>query len=245
MLKELALALLLPPANLPLFVLAGLILRRRYRRWGDRITVVSAILLLLTAMPFVGGTMLVTLEHGVPFRAKPTTTPGAIVILSGDITRFGGDDPGFGPGRLTLERERAGAALFRRVQLPVLVTGGVLGRGDPPLAMVMQQSMRDDFQIPVRWVEGKSHDTWENAAYSAAILQANGIYTVYLVTHAWHMRRAMVAFHHFGIEAIPAPVQVDRYPDLVGTYVLPQVLGWQLTSYALHEWIGYVYYLLR
>lgn len=245
MLKEICLALLLPPANLPLVVLAGLILRRWHRRWGDRITVIGAVLLLLTALPFVGGTMLVTLEHGVPFHAKPTTTPGAIVILSGDITRFGGDDPGFAPGRLTLERERAGAALFRRVQLPVLVTGGVLGRGDPPIAVVMQQSMRDDFQIPVRWVESRSHDTWENAAYSAAILQANGIHTVYLVTHAWHMRRAMVAFHHFGIEAIPAPVQVDRYPDLVGTYALPQVLGWQLTYYALHEWIGYVYYLLR
>jgi uncharacterized SAM-binding protein YcdF (DUF218 family) len=245
MLKELLVTLLLPPANLPLFGVAGLIIRRWRRRLGEWMTAVSAVLLLLMSMPIFGGTMLVALEQGLPWHQKPAVPPAAIVILSADITRYGGDDPGFGPGRLTLERERAGAALFRRVQLPVLVAGGVLRRGDPPISMVMEQSLRDDFQIPVRWAERRSRDTWENAEFSAAILQANGIHSVYLVTHAWHMRRAIVAFHHFGIDVIPAPVQIDRYPDLEHGFLIPQVYGWQITYYALHEWVGYVYYRLR
>jgi uncharacterized SAM-binding protein YcdF (DUF218 family) len=194
-------------------------------------------------MPFFGGTLLVALEQGLT--ADATEKPGAIVILTADIDRFAGDDPGFAPGRLTLDRERAGSILFRRVQLPVLVTGGVLRAGDPPIAMVTAQSLRDDFQIPVRWTENRSRDTWENAEYSAAMLRANNISSIYLVTHAWHMRRALLAFHHFGIHVIPAPVQIDRYPDLSPADLMPSVRGWVVTYYAVHEWLGYVAYALR
>jgi uncharacterized SAM-binding protein YcdF (DUF218 family) len=237
--------LLLPPANLPLLAVAGLIVRRWYRRLGDLLTAVSCVLLLLLSMPFFGGTLLVSLEQHLPSDVVPGSKPGAIVILTADIDRYGGDDPGFGPGRLSLERERAGGALFRRLQLPVLVTGGVLRPGDPPIAAVLALSLRDDFQIPVRWIEPRSRDTWENAEFSAQILRANGIDSVYLVTHAWHMRRAVLAFHHFGIKVIPAPVQLDRYPDLSMFDLLPQVLGWQITYYAVHEWLGYADYAWR
>jgi uncharacterized SAM-binding protein YcdF (DUF218 family) len=236
---------LLPPANLPLLAVLGLIVRRWLPRFGKSLTAVCCVLLLMLAMPFFSGTLLVALERHLPSDVGPDDKAGAIVILSGDIDRYGGDNPGFGPGRLTLERERAGAAVFRRVQLPILITGGVLAKGDPPIAAVMEQSMRDDFQIPVRWVELRSHDTWENADYSAQILRANGISSIYLVTHAWHMRRALIAFHHFGIKVIPAPVQLDRYPVVSPFYLVPKVYGWQITYYALHEWLGYVDYMLR
>lgn len=228
-----------------MLAVAGLIVRRWRRRLGEVLTAASCIALLVLAMPFFGGTLLVALEHHLPSDAGPDIKPGAIVILTADIDRYRGDDPGFGPGRLTLERERTGGALFRRVQLPVLVTGGVLQPGDPPIAAVMAQSLRDDFQIPVRWVEPRSRDTWENAEYSTRILRANDIGAVYLVTHAWHMRRAMLAFHHFGIKVIPAPVQLDRYPDISAFFLLPSVYGWQITYYAVHEWLGYVDYALR
>lgn len=237
--------LLLPPANLPLLAVAGLIVRRWHRRLGDLLTAASCVLLLVTSMPFFGGNLLVAMERHLPSDDVPGSKPGAIVILTGDIDRYGGDDPGFGLGRLSLERERAGSALFRRVQLPVLITGGVLRRGDPPIAAVMAQSLRDDFKIPVRWIEPRSRDTWENAEYSAEILRANGINSVYLVTHAWHMRRAILAFHHFGINVIPAPVQLDRYPGLSVYDLLPDVVGWQISYYVAHECLGYADYALR
>jgi uncharacterized SAM-binding protein YcdF (DUF218 family) len=234
---------LLPPANLPVLAVIGLIVRRWYHRFGELLTVVSCVLLVVFSMPLFGSALLVALEYDLP--ADANTKPTAIVILSGDIILFGGDDPGFAPGRLTLERERAGAALFRRVQLPILLTGGVLQPDEPPIAAVMGRSMRDDFQTPVRWLEVRSHDTWENAEYSAQILRANGITSIYLVTHAWHMRRALLAFHHFGINVIPAPVQLDRYPDFSAFFLVPKISGWQVTFYAVHEWLGYVAYALR
>jgi uncharacterized SAM-binding protein YcdF (DUF218 family) len=243
--KEFLEFLLLPPANLPMLAVAGLIVRRRFRRPGEWLTAASCVLLLLMAMPFFGGTLLVSLEQGLPSDVPAGSKPGAIVMLTGDIERFAGDNPGFSPGRLTLDRERACSTVFRRVQLPVLVAGGILRPGDPPIAAVTAQSLRDDFQIPVRWMETRSRDTWENAEYSAAILRANGIGSVYLVTHAWHMRRALLAFHHFGIHVIPAPVQIDRYPDVSLGDLMPNVRGWVTTYYALHEWLGYAAYALR
>ena len=38
----------------------------------------------------------------------------------------------------------------------------------------MRDSLTQDFQVPVRWVEDRSRDTWQNARDSAAILRANG-----------------------------------------------------------------------
>jgi uncharacterized SAM-binding protein YcdF (DUF218 family) len=245
LLKGILLALLLPPANLPMFAVAGLVVRRWHRRIGDRLTAVSCGLLLVLSIPAFGGTLLVALEQHLPSDADKAGKPGAIVILSATMAHYGGDDPGYGPGQLTLERERAGSALFRRVQLPVLVTGGVLQAGGPPIAAVMEQSLRDDFRTPVRWVEPHSRDTWENAEYSARILRENGITTVYLVTHAWHMRRALIAFHHFGINVIPAPVQIDLYPEFSWFYLLPKLAGWQVAYFAVHEWVGCAYYALR
>ena len=63
----------------------------------------------------------------------------------------------------------------------------------------MAQSLTDDFRTPPRWVEAKSADTWENARFSADILRAEGITSVYVVTHAWHMRRAVLAFQGTGL----------------------------------------------
>ena len=109
----------------------------------------------------------------------------------------------------------------------------------------MAQSLKDDFQTPARWVEDKSIDTWQNAHFSADILRADGITSIYLVTHSWHMRRALVAFQGTGLTVTAAPTSLDDplKPDL-GDF-LPRAAGWQAGFYAIHEWIGYAWYKLR
>jgi uncharacterized SAM-binding protein YcdF (DUF218 family) len=97
----------------------------------------------------------------------------------------------------------------------------------------------------VRWQEDASRDTWENARDSAAILQAAGIRSVFVVTHAWHMRRALVAFRRFGLQATPAPVPFSRVvPFEIGAFI-PRASSWSASYYALHEWIGDAWYALR
>ncbi len=244
-LRGLLTALLIPPLSLVYLAAAGLLLRRA-RPLRGRIVVWASLLGLITlAVPAVGYSLIAMLERSLPLTPPADDPPQAIVILSGDISRTGGDPPDFLVGNLTLERERTGAALARRTHLPVLVTGGVLQENAPPIAALMADSMREDFQVPVRWTETRSADTWENARFSAAILRDAGIHSIYLVTNAWHMRRALLAFAPTGLVVTAAPTDLGRLPTYDGGDFIPRVSVWQVSYFALHEWIGLAYYALR
>jgi uncharacterized SAM-binding protein YcdF (DUF218 family) len=177
----------------------------------------------------------------------PAHPPQAIVVLGGDASYadVGGLQEGSGIGPLTLERLRGGAELQHRTGLPVLVTGGALEDGVRPVAAQMADSLRDEFATPVRWVEPASNDTWENAEFSVAMLKRDGIGSAYIVTHAWHMRRALMAFRHFGLVAIPAPLYFSRPPSWEFDNFLPHISALLTNYYAFHEWIGCAYYAMR
>jgi uncharacterized SAM-binding protein YcdF (DUF218 family) len=241
--RILATTLFLPPVNLVLLALAGLLLLRRRFRAGLVVVTVCLCALLVLSLPITSGALLDSLEDG---RAgDPGKPAGAIVILGADVNRGATEDATTGPGPLTLERLRAGAALYRTAQLPILVTGGTLRQGWTPVARVMAQSLREDFGVPVRWTEDRSRDTWENARFSAAILKTAGIGSVYVVTHPWHMRRALIAFSQFGIAATPAPTQPHAPLEVTPGDFIPETRSWMDSYFALHEWVGCAYYELR
>jgi len=148
-------------------------------------------------------------------------------------------------GPLSLERVRAGARLARSTGLPLLVSGGIVNHTAIPVATLMQQSLAADFNRPARWAETTSFDTWENAAYSALILQDEGIRTVFVVTHSWHMRRALLAFRQTGLEVIPVPVRRERHPTFAASEFVPSASAWLKCYFAFHEWIGLAWYALR
>lgn len=238
----------LPPASLALFALVALLL---WSRGGRVAAVLLLVPLVLLSFPAVSLPLLALLdpedlsaESTPPEGAKPEgAKPGAIVILSADVDRTA--VPGVTDlGALTLERERAGAALQRRTGLPVLVTGGLV-TAPPPVGALMAASMKADFGVPVRWAEVRSGTTWENAAFSVPILRQAGITKVYLVTHAWHMRRALLAFRKAGMPAVAVAVRRDPWPLGVVTELLPRASSWERSFDALHEWIGLLYYELR
>ena len=99
-------------------------------------------------MPAVAGTLLCALERNLPMTPPADKPPGAIVILGAEVTHTAAAQPGDTVGRLTLERLRAGAALQRKTRLPILVSGGVIGDDPPPIAVLMRQSLTQDFQVP-------------------------------------------------------------------------------------------------
>jgi uncharacterized SAM-binding protein YcdF (DUF218 family) len=245
-LGALAIAVVVPPLNLLPLGLAGLALSWRWPRFGRLLLAVSLIGLFALSLPVTSRTLIASLEWDLP-RAPPTAPAAAIVILSGDAG-YGTDaglEPGSGIGALTLERLRAGALVQRRTGLPVLVTGGELEKDVEPIAAQMARSLHDEFGVAVRWVEPASIDTWDNARRSAAMLHAAGIDSIYLVTHAWHIRRAAMAFARFGIATTPAPLRFDRGPRFTFDEFMPHATAMLNSYFALHEWIGCVYYALR
>ena len=242
--KTLLLLLLLPPVNLILAVLAGVFLLGTWPRAARWLIGLSAAALLALSLPAVSDRMINTLEIGLPLTPPPDNPPQAIVILGADGQHFAGPPPGYTVGRFSLERVRAGAALYRRTGLPVLVSGSSWYRKQPAVAPLMAESLTEDFHVPVRWIEPRSRTTWENARYSAAILHAAGISSVYVVTHAWHMRRAVIAFRHTGIAVTAAPVLLGSPATEAPEAFLPRPSALVVAYYAVHEWIGYVWYSL-
>lgn len=238
-------ALVLPPTAFVVLVAAGLLLRGRWHRFGRRLAWASLIALILLGMPVVSANLLLALESGLPTTAPADHPPQAIVVLSAEVIRAHQEPLGFRPGLLTLDRLRAAAALHRRTGLPILVSGGTGRPNTPPFGVVMARSLADDFQAPARWIEAKSTDTWQNARLSADILRAEGITSIYVVTHPWHMRRALLAFRDTGLMVTAAPTALDDplAPNLDD--FLPRPAGWQTGYFAIHEWVGYAWYMLR
>ncbi len=244
-------ALLLPPINLMLGAVVGWALLRRRPRFARWLIGVCLLAMFVLSIPVVPRMLLYSLEMGLPGGdpvLQAGVEPGAVVILSGELNHAepaGGVLPGDDVGPLTLERMRAGVVLARRTGLPLLVTGGVLRPDTLPIAVLMARDIKAYDSMPVRWVEPRSLDTWQNADYSAALLAKAGVTRVYLVTHAWHMRRSLIAFENFGITAISAPPSLNGWPKMEVDYFVPSVTAWLDSTFALHEWIGCVVYALR
>ena len=235
---------LIPPLNCLVAACAGAALHR-YRA-GRLLRTAGLAGLLLFSLPLVAGLLILSLEQGLPTQPDPADPPQAVIILSADLAPVAAEGRvGFTVGRLTLERERAGAALARHAGLPILVSGGRIRLGAPTLAALMALSLHDDFGLAPQWLEDRSLDTWQNAARSAAILRAAGIDSAYVVTNAWHMRRALIAFRAAGFRVVAAPAMPDVPPRLALASLLPRISAWQESYWALHEWLGCAWYSLR
>jgi uncharacterized SAM-binding protein YcdF (DUF218 family) len=243
-LKSILIALALPPVSFLYCVLLGALIARRHRSGGRALVWIGLVGLVVLSIPLVPNLLIVALERNLPTTPPPDAMPQAIVILGGDLLR-NASAPRALPGLLTLDRLREGAALYRRTRLPILVTGGTVQPDRSPVAVIMADSLRNDFQVPVTWVEDASLDTWQNAEFSAAMLKPRGIRSVYIVTQGWHMRRALVAFQRAGLIATAVPTSVDTPFDPIPWDLPPRASAWQWSYYALHEWIGYAWYAMR
>lgn len=129
-----------------------------------------------------------------------------IVVLGSGRER---NDPTWGgdiPTGVALERMRFAARLSKASGLPILTSGGLHYDEPPSEAAIMADSLHNDFGVTVRWQEGLSRTTWENAKMTAAVLQPLGLKRVVLVTQAWHMSRARWSFEKAGFTVIAAPV---------------------------------------
>jgi len=247
--------LILPPANLFLLILLGLALWRRWPRTG-RILAGTGFALLAFLSSNAGARFFVApLERmTAPLRAPEQAGAQAIVVLAAGRLRrapeYGGQDI---PDYVALARLRYAAHLQRRTKLPILVSGGQganagrLGATEDvvPLADAMAVALREDFGVPVKWLETRSRDTFENAAFSAALLRADGVKRILLVTDAMHMPRSRAVFERAGLEVAEAPVVFFGQQPLSVAAWLPSAEGMRRSWYAIYEWIGIAWYKVR
>jgi uncharacterized SAM-binding protein YcdF (DUF218 family) len=243
--------LILPPSSLFIVIAIGLALWRRRPRAG-RIVAGTGHALVAYLSTTGGARLLVApLERmTAPVQAPERAGAQAIVVLAaGRLRRAPEYDGRDIPDYIALARVRYGAHLQRQTGLPILVSGGsgapsALDRGYSE-ADGMAAALREDFGVPVKWLENRSRDTAENAAFSAAILRADGVRRILLVTDAMHMPRARAVFARAGLEVVSAPTMFFGNQPLSIHAWIPRAEGMRRSWYATYELLGMVWYRLR
>jgi uncharacterized SAM-binding protein YcdF (DUF218 family) len=102
-------------------------------------------------------------------------------------------------------------------------------------AMVTQRVAKEVFGVEVKWLEGQSRDTQENAFNSHEILKEQGIEKIVLVTHSWHMPRSLEQFRAVGFDVLPAPMGPISSNNDSSLSWIPSVEGLRKTTIVLRE----------
>lgn len=235
--------LVLPPGILLLLILVGLGLVRARSRYGVGIAFFATGALYAISTPFVGSTLLHSIE--VPYSDPAADrSAGAIVVLGGglytDAPEYGGDTV----ARHSLERVRYAAHLHKRTGKPILLTGGDPMKSGTTEARQMQSTLRE-FGVTVKWIEDAADNTFESARYTRRMLQEAGINKVYLVTHAWHMMRSRSAFEEAGLQVVPAALAYTGPPQTRPLDFLPSASALEKSWFFFHEMAGVAWYRLK
>lgn len=169
----------------------------------------------------------------------PTT---AIVVLGGGRDLFSPEYGGADLSGESLRRLRYGLWLARATGAPVAFSGGhgwSQPEGESEAAIAARVAARE-FGQPLRWVEARSRDTRSNARLTMPLLRADGVRHVVLVTHGWHMKRALRAFADAAgdVSIEPAPVELAGDADLAPMAWLPSGQGQLRCRQVLREWVA-------
>ena len=244
--------LLIPPGGCLLLVAVGWFLARNRSKKASALQRAGRIMMLLgfltawgASLPWVGVMLMRSLETEAAWDPASSHEAQAIVVLGAGVEGETPEYDGLTLGALSLERVRWAARVQSATGLPLAVTGGSVREGSPSVAQLMRDALEQDFAASVQWSEGASATTWENAEMIRQQLHPDKIQRVLLVTHAWHMPRAVMAFKKFGFDVIPAPTMFHGAPPTGINAWIPSSRALRRTSWALHEWLGRVAYSLR
>lgn len=237
--------IILPPTSLLLLGGVGLALLKPRPIFGKTLIVLMLVLFYGVSASYVSETALRSLEPRAPLGYPPQNHPGAIVVLGGGTYFKAPEYATDTVDKIALERLRYAARLYRQTGIPILVTGGRPQGNALSEARQMRSALSEDFRVPAKWLEEASDNTYENARNSRKILKSAGVNVIFLVTHAWHMPRARLAFERAGFTVIPAPTGFTTPSRPVALSLIPSVTGLLSGRRFLHETAGILWYRLR
>ena len=260
--KPILTALLLPPAPLLLLVLLGWALSGRRRVLGGMMVLLSCVALWLACCTAVGRVLesqvlrppapisdadLAQFKVGSGNQAKTRSGPTAAIVVLGAGRVPRARELGMADLKSnSIERLRYGVRLARQTGLPLAFSGGIGwadGNGAQSESALSEAEIaarvaEEEFLKSLRWVESRSRDTRENAQRTVALLRAEGVQQIVLVTHAWHMPRALRAFEEAaagGLRITPAPMGYLTAQPRTELEWLPTSEGFTQVRLALRE----------
>jgi uncharacterized SAM-binding protein YcdF (DUF218 family) len=234
---------------LALLVAGAALLWTRWRRAGRNILALGVAAAVIVAVLPIGSWLLLPLENRFPTVTQLPDKVDGIVVLGGAVSQHLTRERGQPSLNEAAERMTAFAGLVRRLPgaRPVF-TGGSAAIFDTELKEAeVARRLFAELGLDVTRItfEDRSRNTYENALYTREVMQPKPGETWLLVTSAFHMPRAYGCFSRVGWKVLPYPV--DYMTDGTYRFGLGLSLGGGLNTieFAIHEWVGLVYYRLR
>jgi uncharacterized SAM-binding protein YcdF (DUF218 family) len=174
-----------------------------------------------------------------------------VVVLDGGVYQAGGlrqkaemSWPNYG-------RIFGGVDAFKRSGAKIFVLSGGAERGCEEKDAVVMANLAAALGVPKETIvtEEKAMNTMQHAAELAKLFPPERGLMIGVATSALHMPRSILVFRvKFGKDKIvPIPVDYLSSPikyDSVRDFI-PTAENFTVSSYALHEWIGIVWYLAK
>ena len=210
-----ALLCLCAAAVLFIFYLLEHFARRGYRAaaWCE---------LALIAVLLLGFSLFTVLETMVvrgSFADESDAPVSAVIVLGAGVN---GETPSLSP---RTRIDAAAAYLARHPDVPVILSGGQ-GQGEAitEAECMRRELVRRGIAADRLYLEDRSTSTEENVAFSAKIIEQNGLNRhVTVVTSDFHCRRGMLLCQRAGLTASSTPAATDVY--LLGTYWMREMLA--------------------
>ncbi|MBI2482794.1 YdcF family protein [Candidatus Uhrbacteria bacterium] len=242
----------MPPTLIVLgFVMAWICAIRR--SWRSTIIALGATTLAfyLLAIEPIAGVLAWSLERAYqqPVAVTEHRDAAVIVVLGSGAGKAEGYRPIAELGDASWRRLWRAFTLHRELggTVPILYVGGSGNPFDPvSQEAALAQSYAIAMGVPKEqfWIETESRNTYENAVAVQRILRERHIAApVFLVTSAWHLRRAVAVFDRLGMQAVPVAADFrggEWHFDFLRFF--PSVEALETSVADIREWVGIAAY---
>jgi len=224
----------LPPG---IFILI-LLLATLYAYRGKILFFLSALLLYALSITPVANALLAPLEN---FSLNETNKPKAVVVLAGGANK----NDFFTAYGDAFKREVYGFYLAKEHNIPIIFSGeGIDNESELARKDFEKLSKMSGFK-PTIFYEDSSLNTEQNALYSAKLFEEKNISkSIYLVTSAYHIKRASFWFQKHSFQIVTKPInKLVQEPKFLP--YLPNMRALHNSYRAIHEYFGLLFYVIK
>jgi len=235
------------------FLIFGLILTEKLRKKprlnvGRYFLIFAICILYLLSITPVSNLLVYSLEcQYQPPSQEVLEEVDIMVVLGGGVMSSGGFRKYPEASGATYSRIFNGVKMFRQSGAKVLVLSGAGGQRDGWTNADVMKDIAIALGIPENKIiaEGKSRNTMEHAIELAKLFSPEEGMRIGIITSALHMKRAVLAFYEKFPQnsIIPIPVGYIYSPlDWSIDSFIPSAGAFSTSSYAIHEWVGMLWY---
>ena len=218
----------LPPGVFVLILFLAFLFSKRFKI----LFLLSAVSLYLLSITPVKDFLVKPLEN---LRADNSTARAVVVLGGGTNAR--------GVIRLnseSFERLVFGLILAKRYGVPLIFSGGGYKFNESESARHDLYKLCSQFCCSVKvYFDNRSLNTYQNAEFTEELFRRfNLSKDIFLVTSAYHMKRAVILFKHFGFSVHPRPIGFLYEGKYNFFDYLPKIKNLYESYKAIHEYFG-------